>query len=82
VAFSPDGKRFANGIAGYRFGQARVWDAETGEPVGPPVGHDDADRAVAFLPDGTGLVTASEDRTVRLWEVETGESVRVFPHED
>ena len=82
VTFSPDGKRFANGIAGFRFGEARVWDAETGNPVGHSVRHNNAVRAVKFDPDGTSILTASEDRTVQRWKVATGEQVRVFPHED
>jgi WD40 repeat protein len=44
------------------------------QPHGPPLeGHTDLVRAVTFSPDGTLLATASEDSTVRLWNVATGE---------
>lgn len=37
-------------------------------------GHSDLVRAVAFLPDGKLLVSASRDRTVRRWEASSGEA--------
>jgi WD40 repeat protein/serine/threonine protein kinase len=82
LTFSPDGRRIASGGAGFEFGEARIWDAASGELVGAPFRHKNSVRAVCFTADGIGLLTASEDRTVRLWNVTTGEQIRVYPHED
>jgi WD40 repeat protein len=38
------------------------------------LGHGDAVRACGFSPDGSLLVSGSDDRTLKLWEVSTGES--------
>jgi len=50
-------------------GSARVWDAATGESLGAPLTHQDAVRSAAFSPDGTRVVTASLDKTARMWEI-------------
>jgi toxoflavin biosynthesis protein ToxC len=49
-------------------------DPETGfaEPIGRLARHTDDVNAVAWLPDGERLVTASEDSTALLWAARTG----------
>ena len=42
-------------------------------------GHTDLIRTLAFSPDGTAIVTASADRTARVWDAATG-SVRSVLH--
>ena len=65
VAFSPDGKAV---LTGSDDRTARLWDAATGQPIGPPLAHQGAVRAVAFSPDGKAVLTGSDDKTARLWE--------------
>ncbi len=69
VAFAPDGGLLAVG----RFGAVELVDRWTDRTVRVLTGHTAAVTGVAFSPDSTLLATASQDRTVRLWEARTGE---------
>ena len=74
VAFSPDGHRIVSGSYDRTL---RLWDAATGQPIGPPLtGHTDVVRSVAFSPDGRRIVSGSDDLTVRLWDADTGRPIR------
>src|SRR5262249_37623927 len=75
IAFRSDGKRLAT--AGDRM--ATIWDAESGLPLVRCRGHTDDVYGLAFSPDGKNLATASADNSVRLWNADTGEPLKVLP---
>ena len=83
ICFSPDNTKV--GVAS-NTGVAQVVDCQTGEPLTPLLIHqelsegrfDDYDRPLGFIqfsPDGSRVVTACGDRTVRLWNATTGRSL-------
>ena len=46
-------------------------------------GHEAEVRSAAFSPDGAKVVTASDDRTARLWDAVSGQELAVLQgHED
>ena len=78
--FSPDGKRIVTASEG---GEARVWDAQTGQSLTKPLQHPGAVYSARFSPDGKRIVTVSGDEppyvgsgfidtTVRVWDAQTG----------
>jgi WD40 repeat protein len=53
-------------------------DGSVAKPIGRLARHTDDVNAVAWLPDGERLVTASEDSTALVWELRTGRFLGKF----
>jgi len=76
--FSRDGRWVVSSAAD---NTARVWDANTGEPVTGPLPHKAEVNTAEFSPDGQLVVTASKDNTARVWDARTGRPVTdPIPH--
>jgi len=72
AAFSPDGRSVLT-IAG----DARVWDAESGEPITPALGMAGNDAfSTGFNSDGTRVVVYGADiNTARVYDARTGDPI-------
>jgi WD40 repeat protein/serine/threonine protein kinase len=74
VAISPD-QGSTRLLTGDREGQIVLWDARTGQVVGQPQRpHRGEIVKLEFLKDGSRLLTAGVDRSVRLWNVVKSDS--------
>ncbi|XP_074064951.1 WD repeat-containing protein 1-like isoform X2 [Macrotis lagotis] len=78
VRFSPDGNRFATASAN---GQIFIYDGKTGEKVcalGGSKAHDGGFYAISWSPDSSHLLSASGDKTSKIWDVGANSVVSTF----
>ena len=71
---SPDGSRFIT-FSGM---SANIWSAGDGKVLTTLQGHRSRIRSAGFSSDGKMALTASEDQTARLWDVESGKEILVL----
>lgn len=89
MAFSPDGRTIAFSPDAYAAtgpttglvvprterNTLQLWNLE-GQPINQPLrGHTDYINAIAFSPSGQTLISGSWDRTIKIWNVQTGELI-------
>ena len=78
-----DGPAVKTLVAGAENGPGRAWMRPRFSSLTPPggplrqilVGHEGRVTAVAFLPDGSRALSGSEDNTLRLWDLASGETL-------
>lgn len=68
--FTPDGSRVVSGSHSHN--AIIFWDVLTGAIVATLTGHTRLAFPVGFNPDGTRLLTVSEDGTAKVWDVAAG----------
>jgi WD40 repeat protein len=49
-----------------------VWDLDSGQPLATLTGHESSVLSVAVTTDGRRAVSASLDRTLRVWDLDKG----------
>jgi len=69
--FSPDAKRLVTRSEK----SAQILDMASGRPLGPPLTHESFVMSAHFNSDGTKVVTASHDNTVKIWNAENGQLI-------
>jgi WD40 repeat protein len=85
AAFSRNSRRIATGgVAGVHDAdlekhpeakEARVWDAETGKPIGPVIHHPARVTALLLADDGRVLVTGGPDLPLSWWDAASGRPI-------
>lgn len=65
AAISPDNRL----IAGAHGAVIQIWDLESKQLVGALHGHRHDVKCIMFTPDGKGLVSGSDDETLKYWHV-------------
>lgn len=73
LAWSPDGARVAAGRI-----VITIWDVESETQVQTLEGHKGFIRDLVFSPDGRYLASACMDKTVRVWDLSTGEALHTL----
>jgi hypothetical protein len=76
AVMSPDRKMFA--VASGNI--VRITNVQTGNVIGEMKVHSGRVLAIAFSPDGKFIATASEDKTVRLWDLANLRVMGPFEH--
>jgi WD40 repeat protein len=87
LAFSPDGKILAAGnsidVSAKKInGAINLWDMQTREILHTLSGHERATECLAFSTDGRILASGGWDGTMRFWDVQTGEQLKVLTDKD
>ncbi len=63
-------------LAGSSDGTLWLWNANNGDYLASFAGHDGPLTCGLFTPDGTKILTASEDNSIKIWNPKTGELVK------
>jgi len=74
-AFSPDSQQL---VLARLAPELKLLDVTSGEVVGELIGHQGNARGVCYFEHGKKIISGSEDKTIRIWDVESRELIRKF----
>jgi WD40 repeat protein len=79
LAFHRDGELLATGSADH---ETRLLTVPDLDKHGGPLHHEDSVSKVIFSPDGRSVAASSLDKTVRIWDIESGQQRHALLHDD
>ncbi|KAG1855867.1 WD40-repeat-containing domain protein [Suillus tomentosus] len=74
LAWTPDGKTL---LSPGSYSVIRIWDTTTWKQIAVLDGHTSSVQSIAISPNGRILASASLDKTVRLWNLDDNQPIRV-----
>ena len=74
VKFSPDGKKVVTADAKF----IRIWELRNATTTQCINGHTDRIRSLRISPDGRLVLSNSDDKTIRAWEMENGKCIAIY----
>jgi TPR repeat protein len=77
ASFSLDDSRIVAAFDNPTFG---IWDAYTGASIANRSGHRDYINAIRYSPDGKRILTASVDKTARIWDANLTTQLALLQH--
>ena len=91
LAYSPDGNYIVSGSDKFNLRShsnkyprwnsncvIKIWDTNTGECLKNLEGHSNSVNSVAYSPDGTKIISGSDDKTIKIWNANTGECLQTL----
>jgi WD40 repeat protein/beta-lactamase regulating signal transducer with metallopeptidase domain len=79
VAWTPDSKRLASVSGDWdnkeQAGEVKLWDVAESKLIRDFPGHTALVYTLAITPDGKRLVTAGHDKSIRIWDLDSGQQL-------
>jgi WD40 repeat protein len=81
IALSSDGKRLLTAGGDGANSLVRMWNLSDGQLVQQYQGHIYGSWHAIFVPQSVTILSGGQDETMRQWDAESGQQIRLFPHD-